>query len=76
MITMAVMNTNTVNGMTISRTGRSVFSAKLTALFCLALHRGTDTRGFSPVNETEELFHQARCMSWTAASSLSSRFIY
>ncbi len=41
MMTMAVMNTNTVNGMTISRTGRSVFSAKLTALFCRALHRGT-----------------------------------
>lgn len=76
MMTMAVMNMNTVNGMAISRTGRSAFSAKLTAFFRKALHRGTETRGFSPVNETEELFHQARCMGWAAAGNLSSRFIY
>ena len=75
MMTMAVMNVNTVNGMNRSKAGCSAFSVKLAAFFRSCLRHGTETRGFCPVNETEELFHRARCTGWSAAGSVCSRLV-
>lgn len=75
MMTMVIMNGNTVNGINLSKTGCSAFSSKLAAFFRGCLRHSTETRGFCPVNETEELFHRARCMGWSAASSISSRLV-
>lgn len=82
MMTMAVMNGHTAGGTTIRkssvirRTFLPAFLKKAAVFLRGCLKTGSETRGVGPVNETEELFHRARCMGWAAAGNLSSRFIY
>ena len=83
MMAMTTMSNNTVKMMGLEgsrrnarRSSISNLMATIGAFLRSRLQAGSETRWSYTRNESEELLHQARCMGWTAASSLSSRFTY
>nr|AHF23708.1 hypothetical protein [uncultured bacterium Contig3a] len=80
MMAMTTMSNNTVKMMGLEgsrrnarRSSISNLMAKIGAFLRSRLQASSETRWNHTRNESEELLHQARCMSWAANSALTCR---